>query len=128
MPYFIIDKGKQFRILQAALTTDSLAGNPLANYFRKQKNQAADNNLRFWTAVNNLLNEGLSDEPLVRQKHYRALIHLYLAKTAERSISLPKSLKHELCALLPKDLGVTRLMEALELIAEVTARCREKIA
>ena len=47
------------------------------------------------------------------------IIHLYLSDSAEYAVSLDSGTKRELCDLLLKDIGVTKLMEACVTTTEV---------
>ena len=57
--------------------------------------------------------------PLERKRHCQVIIHLYLSDSAEYAVSLDSGMKKELCDLLMKDMGVTKLMEACVATTEV---------
>ena len=111
------DEDHMFSVLVAALTTDQVAGQPLLEYFRETDKKIAESNLKFWTASNDILTDCRCNDPTVRQKQYHTLIHLHLSEFSGSHVSLSKSVREELCVLLPKDLGVTKLMEATNNIA-----------
>lgn len=119
LAFFVLDRGKQFQLLIAALTTDPIAGQPLISYFLKTGNEIAEHNLRFWTASNQVLTDIHNNDTVTRRKQYQVLINLYLSSAANTKVSLTCSAKQELCTLLLKDIGVTRLIETCKAIAEV---------
>ncbi|XP_057302153.1 regulator of G-protein signaling protein-like [Hydractinia symbiolongicarpus] len=112
------DRGKKFELLIGALTTDPIAGQPLISYFLKTGNEIAEHNLRFWTASNQVLTDIHNNDTVTRRKQYQVLINLYLSSAANTKVSLTCTAKQELCTLLLKDIGVTRLMETCKAIAE----------
>ena len=57
--------------------------------------------------------------PLERKRQCQVIIHLYLSDSAEYAVSLDSGTKRELCDLLLKDIGVTKLMEACVTTTEV---------
>lgn len=99
--------------------TNPLAGYPLTDHFKRTGDKVAESNLKFWNAANLILTDARHKEPITRQKQFKGIINVYLAETSECVISLEDDFKHELADLLLKDLGVTKLMEACDIIAEV---------
>ena len=116
----ILGEGKRVERLLAALASDQMAGQPLCEYFKQIDDKLSYSRLRFWTTAQHWLADIADMDTLSRRRQANALINVYLAEDSPLKLSVAPELEEEMCYLLPKDMGLTSLVELCRLSALVS--------